>query len=657
MSKRKLIFASVIATLLLGVIFLAVREAQRDQETRSQAQASTTLSFQPTSTSTSPLVYVPGNTIPLDVMVNPGVNQISTIRLIIDAPVLYFDIVSFTPDTNVFPQTVEGPVISNGRMSVVLTIGTDSTRAVKDAPARVGTLTLRALQRTGTFSPTAVQFSNQTVVLSIAATDAQQENVLSSTTPAMITINDAPTATPVVCLPNLMSPASGTIANTATVLRWSGCPTINDYQVNIFGGTVNTTIRVTDPSYTLNLITLQPGQTYNWRVRACYTVDCSSTGTYSAAWNFIWMSQPTNTPTNTPTPTRTPTPTPTRTPTVTPTRTPTLTPTPTGGIGGVCNGSQGVIGGSVFDDANGNAWWDTTEQTIATGWSIQLRLQSGLLVSTVTPGAVQGQYLFQNLCDGTTYVVSATAMSGRTQTFPVNPATYSLTIINGSGFFDKDFGFRINPSATPTITPTRTPTATPTRTPTLTPTRTPSPTIAPVRFTMSLGLHGVGFAGDNARPNHAGNLNPLHPTRQVTVEVLDGQDVLVLTRTGSVVYDIASGNFNGTVDMGTSLAAGSYKVKARTPQYLKKTVVNILSVAPGQTVSLPSAALIAGDIDNNNTLNILDFNLLLGCYSDLSAARDCDPTRNLAADINDDGAVNLYDLNLLLREISVQVGE
>jgi hypothetical protein len=68
-------------------------------------------------------------------------------------------------------------------------------------------------------------------------------------------------------------------------------------------------------------------------------------------------------------------------------------------------------------------------------------------------------------------------------------------------------------------------------------------------------------------------------------------------------------------------------------------------------------AFVTGDANGDNKLDILDWNMLFGCYSDIQPPRSCDEQRKLASDLDDDGSVTLIDLNLLVRELSVQPGQ
>jgi hypothetical protein len=57
----------------------------------------------------------------------------------------------------------------------------------------------------------------------------------------------------------------------------------------------------------------------------------------------------------------------------------------------------------------------------------------------------------------------------------------------------------------------------------------------------------------------------------------------------------------------------------------------------------------AGDINNDNSLDARDYNLLLDCYSDSLPARSCNGEKKQDADLNDDGNVNQRDYNIMLR--------
>lgn len=234
-----------------------------------------------------------------------------------------------------------------------------------------------------------------------------------------------------------------------------------------------------------------------------------------------------------------------------------------------------------------------------------------------------------------------------------NPANGSLTKLF-DGNLVENFAVTTNISGTPT--PTKTPTPTPV-TPTSTPVATPTPVPNGTRLDLTLLLHGIGKGGDNANPTGTGNNSPLHPTRSVTIDLFDSSNSLIKSVSGTLSFNIASGNFTGTIDGGTGITTGNYIIKIKSSSFLIKQVGGITSITSSQSNSLPSVTLIGGDANNDNALNILDYNTLLDCYSELAPARNCDPTKLIQTDFNDDGLVNQFDYNFFLRELSVQTGQ
>lgn len=222
----------------------------------------------------------------------------------------------------------------------------------------------------------------------------------------------------------------------------------------------------------------------------------------------------------------------------------------------------------------------------------------------------------------------------------------------------------IPPTATPTPEPTLTPTPTieitmsPTTTPSAIP--SPSPTISPnsTVLAFTLYMHGIGNSGDNVNPTEhtLSNKNPLHPSRILTVQVFNSSNQMVKSTTGGIAYDSAKGYFTGKIDLGNAFTTGQYTVKVQTLSHLRRLIPGIQTLTAQQENTMPTATLIAGDVNGDNVLNIIDYNLIVNCYSDLLPAISCDESTKLLTDLNDDGAVNQIDYNLFLREITVQSG-
>lgn len=217
------------------------------------------------------------------------------------------------------------------------------------------------------------------------------------------------------------------------------------------------------------------------------------------------------------------------------------------------------------------------------------------------------------------------------------------------------------PTPTPTPTTVLTPTIGPTSSTSVTPTNTgtPAPTPAtPLQFMVL--LHGIGAAGDNANPQGSSlsNKSPNHPNRTLTVTLFDTNNQQVAQTTGTISYNSADGDFTGTAGFGTNVPSGSYIVKVKTDQYLTRRIDGIQTVTANQSNNMPSATLVAGDTNNDDTLNALDYNMILDCFSDTLPAPACsDSQKQQMADLNDDGVVNQTDYNLFVRELSVKNGD
>ncbi|HSA83609.1 MAG TPA: PKD domain-containing protein [Patescibacteria group bacterium] len=201
-SGKKLFLIGFIVLLLVGIP-VTVYLVQQQQETRTRAEAATSLSFQPDSSGGDPIVAEVGEDIPLDIMIDPGTNLVSFVRLEIqyDPDKVTAADGSFQPNTAVFPTVLSGPVYSAGKVLVSMSVGTDPTKAVQ-TKIRAGTLTLKSLATTGETTPTIITYSVNTVVTSVGSNDQASENVLAGTIPATIMIVGELTASPTEPVPS-----------------------------------------------------------------------------------------------------------------------------------------------------------------------------------------------------------------------------------------------------------------------------------------------------------------------------------------------------------------------------------------------------------------------------------------------------------------------
>ncbi len=249
---KKLFLIGFVVILLIGIP-VTIYLLQQQQETRSRAQKSTVLNFTPDSSQTSPIQIEVGETIPLDIMVDPGTNLVSFVKLQIqyDSEKLAAEGTdAFVPNTVVFPTVLEGPVYSTGKIEVTLSVGPDPTKAVQSL-AKAGTVTFTALADTPAGQPTLVTYGVTTQVLSIGSTDQASENVLSSSLPAAIAIGaDAepsvttvpiPSGSPIPTTPVTSPEPTGPIASSTPIPTDtpSATPTFTPTPTSTVSGTIS----------------------------------------------------------------------------------------------------------------------------------------------------------------------------------------------------------------------------------------------------------------------------------------------------------------------------------------------------------------------------------------------------------------------------------
>lgn len=201
---KKILLFGFIAVLLIGIP-VTIYLVQRQQETRTQAAKSTTVAFTPPSSATAPIQKSVGDSIPLEIMVDPGTNLVGFIKFEIQydpEKIATASANAFAPNTAVFPSVLEGPVYTPGKIAVTLSVGPDPTKVIQ-TKAKAATVIFKAISNTPPGTPTLVSYGATTQVLSIGSNDQASENVLSSATPAYIAIGAA-TLTPTVPVPTAL---------------------------------------------------------------------------------------------------------------------------------------------------------------------------------------------------------------------------------------------------------------------------------------------------------------------------------------------------------------------------------------------------------------------------------------------------------------------
>jgi hypothetical protein len=195
MNKKIIIF--VLMGIILMTIPLTLFITKRRQQTRSSANASTSLSFTPDSTISTPIQKNIGDSVSIDIMVNPASNLVTFVKFQIQYDQTKLALANsnaFVPNIDAFPNTIEGPLIRSNTLAASVSIGSDPAKAVLTA-TRIGTLNFKAVGATGG-TPTQIKYTAITQVLSAGSRDQASENILSTTIPANIEINVPITITP-----------------------------------------------------------------------------------------------------------------------------------------------------------------------------------------------------------------------------------------------------------------------------------------------------------------------------------------------------------------------------------------------------------------------------------------------------------------------------
>ena len=202
LTPKKLILFGL-AVILLVAIPITVYLVGKQQELKSRAAPSTTLTFQPSSATAAV-----GQDVTFDIMINPNSNFVSFVHLVIsyDPTKLEKSGSGLSINTNVFPgfdpsKSPPAPTFDSagGKITVDLAVGGNPSAFIQKNNTKVGTITLKAIASTqGTTTP--VTFGSETQVLT-GQGDQFNTNVLSSTTPMSVTITGAaidpsPTSTP-----------------------------------------------------------------------------------------------------------------------------------------------------------------------------------------------------------------------------------------------------------------------------------------------------------------------------------------------------------------------------------------------------------------------------------------------------------------------------
>lgn len=212
MKKKKILIIGFIVALMLAIP-LSILALKGQQVTTSKATPATTLSF-----SAPGKAIAIGDNFNLDVLINPGNNQVSFVQLVVQYDGAKLKATGIKPNSTAFPVTLEtpdpkcdgGPSCS---IAITVSVGADPTKVVT-AATTVATISFTAVAGTNG-TPTQVTFSSgSTKVYSTAGTDQPSENVLASSQPASIDIGGG--ATPTIAPTDTPTPTAAPTAPTSS---------------------------------------------------------------------------------------------------------------------------------------------------------------------------------------------------------------------------------------------------------------------------------------------------------------------------------------------------------------------------------------------------------------------------------------------------------
>jgi hypothetical protein len=225
-----------------------------------------------------------------------------------------------------------------------------------------------------------------------------------------------------------------------------------------------------------------------------------------------------------------------------------------------------------------------------------------------------------------------------------------IASVNSYWTLDMGSSTAVNPTGTgtiPTVSPTLAPGLTPklTATPTVTQSPTPTPEVntnpTDTQVDVSIKLPGVG---------ETGNKTPKNLTREVSIGLFDSDNKQVLTGNGFLKFD-GKNLFRGIIHFG-QLPEGIYSVKVKSTNTLNSFVFPQFQNLTSENVNiLPFVLLTAGDFNNDNVIDINDYNLAIPCFQGLVC------NLKTEVDLNDDGKTNVIDYNLLLSNFRQYEGD
>jgi hypothetical protein len=178
---------------------------------------------------------------------------------------------------------------------------------------------------------------------------------------------------------------------------------------------------------------------------------------------------------------------------------------------------------------------------------------------------------------------------------------------------------------------------------TLFPTNSP----APNQTNIAVYLKLAGIGADRTVENNVIQF----PQRNIHIQLISAQNNLTSSPSGIVTYNPQTGLYKGFISLDSNFAGGAYLIKVRTDNTLWRQVPGIQNLTAGTLNETQAATLVSGDLNGDNEISVLDYNIFLSC----SGNRIC--SQKSLADFNNDSLVEEIDLNILLSSFRIREGD
>lgn len=228
LTGKKLILLGVIFA-LLAIIPAMVYFVGQQQDTRSRAAPATNIYFSlpGEATTAATLQTTVNQTFSADVVVSPGSNVISLIRLEIDYDPTKVELTGskITASNGAEVPGMQTPVYEAGKLFVTFA-ATDLSRFLQGTPKTIATVSFKALAPT---TSTPISFGEQTQVLTGDTTKEAEEtgvNLLSGSTPLQVSIGAGSITTTPTATPSATLTPGTTTTPTATPVAGTQVPNV-----------------------------------------------------------------------------------------------------------------------------------------------------------------------------------------------------------------------------------------------------------------------------------------------------------------------------------------------------------------------------------------------------------------------------------------------